>query len=108
MRNVAPIRGGAAALGEAGEEALMRSCFEELEAERWSEAERPCGTWRYAMPDRTIPYLIMAALYEQLEQPWRAGRERNLIVALAPDAADMADLNLTPPERIRVYIAASR
>ena len=108
MRNVAPIRGGAAALGEAGEEALMRSCFEELEAERWSEAERPCGTWRYAVPDRTIPYLIMAALYEQLDQPGRAGRERNLIVALAPDAADMADLNLTPPERIKVYLAASR
>jgi hypothetical protein len=50
----------------------------------------------------------MAALYEQLGQPGRAGRERNLIVALAPDAADMADLNLTPPERIKVYLAASR
>lgn len=108
MRNVAPIRGGAAALGEAGEEALMRSCFDALETEYWAEAERPCGTWRYAVPDRTIPYLIMSALYEELGQTGRADRERRLILALAPDAEDMANLTMPPSERIKVYIAASR
>jgi hypothetical protein len=60
------------------------------------------------VPDKTIPYLIMAALYDELDQPARARRERNLIVALAPDAADLANLTITPAERIKVYIAASR
>lgn len=108
MRNVAPIKGGAAALGEAGEEALMRGCYEELEAENWAAAERPCGTWRYAMPDKTIPYLIMAALYEELGQTGRAEREKRLILALAPDAEDLANLTMPPPERLKVYMAASR
>lgn len=108
MRNVAPIHGGAAALGEAGEEALMRSCFDALESEDWPAAERPCGTWRYAVPDRTIPYLVMAALYEQLGETSRAEREKALILELAPDAADMANLTMSPPERLKVYMAASR